>query len=204
MQTSNLCKQLPNGYVQHLWQEIPYGEIAICERCRIKKCRECGGNGWDDCPRCGGGRSHAPCPHCNNLGTVVCDNCSGCGAFPLSPDEEQRIAIMADLRAAEPASGASIPDLVELVLQNSVPPAYEWMSDQLRQRGERAVSGAVTSLAQALHDPSKLVRLRAARFLAHLGTAACPAIPDLRECSQDADVDVRMNCCSAIKAIGAS
>jgi HEAT repeat protein len=60
---------------------------------------------------------------------------------------------------------------------------------------------AVPVLAEALHDDSKDVRLRAADVLGQVGAAAAGAVPSLTRALHDDDKDVRAAAAEALKKI---
>src|SRR5262249_4514359 len=61
---------------------------------------------------------------------------------------------------------------------------------------------AVDSLAEALSDPSAVVRLQACRALAYMGAKAAPAVPALVQRLYDSEEAVRTQAANALGQIG--
>jgi vesicle coat complex subunit len=67
---------------------------------------------------------------------------------------------------------------------------------------EAPPSAILPALAKALHDPSEMVRRRAARALGDLGPLAAPAVSPLVSALRDPDPSVRMDAAGSLGRIG--
>lgn len=93
-------------------------------------------------------------------------------------------------------SAVAVPSLIDAMLHDEHAGVRRTAGDALSDIGDASAEAA---MCQALSDTNKLVRWRAARFLADMGTEH--AIPFLQQAGDDAAFEVRLEAQSAIERI---
>jgi hypothetical protein len=111
-------------------------------------------------------------------------------------DEKPQIRRWAAARLAGIKSAESVEALSQAMLTDSNVGVRRTAGDSLSDIGDPS---ALESMCQALSDPNKLVRWRAARFLAETGTEA--VLPYLNKAKGDPEYEVRLEVEAAINHI---
>jgi HEAT repeat protein len=111
-------------------------------------------------------------------------------------DEKTQIRRWAAARLAGVKSAQSVEALSQALLNDPNVGVRRTAGDSLSDIGDIAAQGAI---CQALSDQNKLVRWRAARFLAETGTQA--SLPYLEKAKEDPEYEVRLEVEAAISHI---
>jgi HEAT repeat protein len=113
-------------------------------------------------------------------------------------DEHPQVRRMAAAALGATGNSAAVLPLCHALLNDESVGVRRTAGDALSDIGDL---GAQQSMCSALSDANKLVRWRAARFLADVGTAE--ALPSLDKVREDPEFEVRLEVGSAIQRITA-
>jgi hypothetical protein len=111
-------------------------------------------------------------------------------------DSHHQVRRLAAAALGATGSGAAVEPLCQVLLHDPSVGVKRTAGDALSDLGDVT---AESSMCQALADKNKLVRWRAARFLAEVGTAQ--SLPFLESAVQDAEFEVRLEIETAIQRI---
>lgn len=111
-------------------------------------------------------------------------------------DEQMQVRRFAAAGLGATGSGAAVEALCDALLNDPTVAVRRTAGDALSDIGDVSAEAQV---CRALRDSNKLVRWRACRFLAEVGTDI--AVPSLREATSDSEFEVRLEAEAAIERI---